>query len=137
MNVSGKILVVDDDETFLESTRDLLEAFGYEVHTARNGTEGLILARQIHPDVMILDVMMATATEGFEVARRVPETPELRNMVVLLVTGITRTLKLPLPPEPDETWLPVDRVLEKPVSPERLIAEVERAMRQRRTARKE
>ena len=62
------------------------------------------------------------------VARRIPETPELRNMRVLLVTGITKAMHLSFGFEPDDTWLPVERVLEKPIRPERLLEEVERVL---------
>ena len=123
-----KILIVDDDVDFVESNRDLLEAYGYEVLAAHDGSTGLDIAKSVRPDVMILDVMMATDTEGFEVARSIPETPELRNMRVLLVTGITKAMHLSYGFRPDETWLPVDRVLEKPVDPKRLLDEVERVL---------
>jgi len=72
MGGAKRILIVDDDESFAESNRDLLEAYGCEVVTAKNGTDGLALAKQIRPDLMILDVMMTTETEGFEVARKNP-----------------------------------------------------------------
>jgi two-component system, OmpR family, alkaline phosphatase synthesis response regulator PhoP len=119
-----KILIVDDDLSFAESNRDLLEAYGYDVHTADSGAAGLDLARQIRPDLMILDVMMATETEGFEVARKIPDSPELKDMGVLLVTGVAKALHLPHGLKPDDTWLPVDRVLEKPIAPDRLIHEI-------------
>jgi two-component system, OmpR family, alkaline phosphatase synthesis response regulator PhoP len=131
MNVAKRILIVDDDVAFAESNRDLLEAFGYEVYTAQDGASGLQLARQIRPDLMILDVMMATETEGFEVARRIPESPELKNMGVLLVTGVMQALHLPRGLQPDDTWLPVDRVLEKPIAPDRLMHEVERILKEK------
>lgn len=125
----GKIiLIVDDDPDFVESNRDLLEAYGYTVHAAHNGVDGLELARQVRPDVMILDVMMATTTEGFEVARKIPETPELKGLRVLLVTGVTKDLHLPFGFEPDATWLPVDRVLEKPIAPTRLLNEIQKVL---------
>ncbi len=128
---NGKtILIVDDDPGFVESNKDLLEAYGYTVHTASDGAAGLELARQIKPDLMILDVMMATHTEGFEVARKIPSQPELRGMRVLLVTGVTRDLHLPFAFEPDESWLPVDRILEKPIAPNRLLNEVEKVLQQ-------
>jgi two-component system, OmpR family, alkaline phosphatase synthesis response regulator PhoP len=130
--MSGKkILIVDDDASFAESNKDLLDAYGYEVHVADGGKAGLEMAKQIRPDLMILDVMMATDTEGFEVARKIPESPELRHMGVLLVTGITKALSLPGGLKPDDTWLPVDRVLDKPIAPVRLIAEVERVLKEK------
>ena len=128
MNTPRRILIVDDDEFFAESNKDLLEAYGYEVFMASDGASGLAQARAHRPDLMILDVMMATETEGFEVARRLPESPDLRGMRVLLVTGVTKAMHLPSGLEPDKTWLPVDRVLEKPIAPPRLIAEVRKLL---------
>ena len=124
-----KILIVDDDKDFAESNKDLLEAHDYEVLMAHDGQSGLDLARQSRPDLMILDVMMAHDTEGFEISRKIPQTPELKNMRVLLVTGIKKEKKLSFSFEPDETWLPVDKVLEKPVPPEKLVEEIEKALR--------
>jgi CheY-like chemotaxis protein len=128
-----RILMVDDDADFLQSNRDLLEACGYEVETAANGERGLKLARESRPDLMILDVMMTTDTEGFEVARRIPETPELRGLPVLLVTGVHKALGIDRRLEPDATWLPVERVLEKPIDPMRLLTEVERILNAHRS----
>jgi CheY-like chemotaxis protein len=137
MTNAGKILVVDDDGSFIESVRDLLEAYGYEVFSAPDGTAGLEIARQEKPDIMILDVMMRTDTEGLDVARRIREIPELAGMGVVLVTGVTKALHLPRDLSPDEHWLPVDRVMEKPVSPDRLIKELARVLQRRRGGSKE
>jgi CheY-like chemotaxis protein len=126
-----KVLIVDDDEAFAESIGDLLEAYGYEVHRACDGASGLEMAKRIRPDVMILDVMMTTATEGFEVARKIPESPELKRMGVLLVTGLAKSHHVPGGLRPDQTWLPVDRVLEKPIVPDHLILEMERVLKER------
>lgn len=125
------VLIVDDDPDFAESIKDLLEAFDYEVYSARNGDAGLSIASEKRPDLMILDVMMARTTEGFDVARKIPERPELKNMAVLMVTGAAKALNLKSRIEPDRTWLPVDRVLEKPVDPARLVSEVERLIEKR------
>ena len=128
MSDGKTILIVDDDPDFVESNKDLLEAYGYVEHTAHNGADGLALARQVRPDLMILDVMMATNTDGFETARKIPETPELKGLKVLLVTGVTRDMHLPFGFEPDESWLPVDRVLEKPIAPTRLLSEIQKTL---------
>lgn len=130
-----KVLIVDDDPAFVDSIRDLLEAFGYVVTTAFSGAEGVERARTDRPEVMILDVMMRTETEGFEAARAVREIPELHGMGVVLVTGVSATLKLPQGLVPDDTWLPVDRILEKPINPDRLIKEIERVLEKRRGGR--
>jgi CBS domain-containing protein/CheY-like chemotaxis protein len=131
MSTKGKILLVDDDVDFVRSTADLLEAHGYNVTWAHNGASGLEMARKERPDLMVLDVMMATKTEGFEVARKIPSCPELRDMSVLLVTGIRGEMQLEFRLEPDETWLPVSRVMEKPIEPAGFIAAVGELLRRR------
>ena len=128
MSDGKTILIVDDDETFAESNKDLLEAYGYHVLMAPDGHQGIEMARAHHPDLMILDVMMTTGTEGLEVARRLPEFPDLTKMRVLLVTGVAKAMHLAHAPQPDRAWLPVNRVLEKPVSPPRLLKEIERLL---------
>ena len=121
---SSKILVVDDDKDFVESTRALLEGEGYQVIFAYDGESGLQLAQKERPDLMMLDVMMASNTEGFEVSRKIPQMDELRDMAVILVTGIREAMNLSYGFEPDETWLPVNSVMEKPVPPVKLLQEI-------------
>ena len=127
-NPRKRILIVDDDVEYTESNKELLEANGYRVLVAHNGHAGLELAKKETPDLMILDVMMATNTEGFEVSRKIPETPELKNMPVLMVTGIRREMKLPFAFEPDETWLPVSSLFEKPIEPAVLLEEIKKRL---------
>lgn len=124
----ARILVVDDDRALVQSVSDLLESAGYEILTAYDGESGLKQAMTEKPDLMLLDVMMATNTEGFEVSRKIPENPDLKNMRVILLTGIRRAMNLPFAFEPDETWLPVDTVLEKPVNPKVLLETIERKL---------
>ncbi len=128
MDEKARILLVDDDEDFLKSTGDLLEAHGYQVMSATDGAAGLTKALKERPNLMVLDVMMATETEGFEVARKIPEAKELQQMPVILVTGIRKEMKLGFAFEPDETWLPVERVMEKPIDPARFLAVVSKLL---------
>jgi CheY-like chemotaxis protein len=125
-NHKHRILIVDDDVDYVESNKELLEANGYEVFTAHNGQDGIALAKKQKPDLMILDVMMATNTEGFEVARKIPSSPELKNMQIVLVTGVRREMNLPFKVEADDTWLPVDKVFEKPIEPQTLLDEIKK-----------
>lgn len=128
MAASRKIVLVDDDRNFVESNRELLEACGYDVFTAHDGPTGLELVRQIHPDLVVLDVMMTTDTEGFETARAIAADTALRRTRVMLLTGVANAMHLPFDFEPDAKWLPVARILEKPVSPSMFIAEVEKLL---------
>jgi len=62
------ILLIDDDEDFAASIRSLLEAEGYAVVTAGSGKEGLRKLGQTSPDLVLLDVMMESTTEGYAVS---------------------------------------------------------------------
>src|SRR5215204_4224430 len=64
------VLVVDDDDRLVSSVRRVLAYEGYRVLTATTGTEGLKLARDEAPDLIILDVMLP-GLDGLEVARRI------------------------------------------------------------------
>lgn len=126
--MSKRILLVDDDRDFVASVEEWLKANGYDVTVAYDGASGLEKARQLKPDLTILDVMMATDTEGIEVSRKLAEVPELRTMPVLLLTGIRKAKNLPFGLSPDANWLPVRIVLEKPVPPDVLLKEIQRLL---------
>lgn len=62
------VLIIDDDEDFTASIRTLLEAEGYVVATAASGREGLKKIGEVNPDVVLLDIMMESTTEGYAVS---------------------------------------------------------------------
>lgn len=130
MCAKAKILLVDDDVDFVESTKDLLEAHNYEVDFAYDGKTGVKKAKENKPGLMVLDVMMTTKTEGFEVAREIAGDDELKSMPVIMMTGIRKDMNLNYGFEPDEDWLPVTEFLEKPVEPAKFIATVEKLLHQ-------
>lgn len=126
MNSKKRILLVDDDADFRASVKDWLESNGYEVVVACDGAAGLAEAAREKPDLMILDVMMTTDVEGIEISRKIAESPELKRMPVLIMTGVRAAKNLPFGLEPDASWLPVRAVLEKPVPPDVLLREIQR-----------
>lgn len=128
MNAKKKILLVDDDRDFVESNRLLLESEGFEVHSAYDGKGGVEKAREIRPDLMILDVMMATDTEGFDVSRDIPRIPELQGLPIIILTGIREKKQLAFGFEPDDSWLPCKCVIEKPVQPGKLLEEIRKCL---------
>lgn len=127
--MAKKVLVIDDDNDFVESIVNLLEARGYNVDSASNGQEGVAAATSQKPDVILLDVMMTTKDEGFNVARELQSIEGIKGTPVIMVTGVRREMNLPFGFEPDETWLPVKQILEKPVKPETLLAAVADALK--------
>jgi len=83
MEKRAKILLVDDDKDFIESTRLVLESKPYQVIVASNGDEGLRKAREEKPDLILLDVMMPKV-DGFEACRRLRE---MTDVPIIFVTA--------------------------------------------------
>jgi len=127
--MAKKVLMIDDDPEFVDAISNLLDAKGYQVHTASNGKDGVAMAKAEDPDIILLDVMMTTKHEGFDVARELHEDPRAKDTPIIMMTGIRKEMNLPFGFEPDERWLPVKRVLEKPVKPEVLLKAIEENIR--------
>lgn len=122
------ILVIDDDASLVESVTEVLASEGYSVVSASNGEEGFRKATEVKPDLILLDVMMTHDSEGFDIAKRLKQDEITRKMPVIIITGIRKAKRLPFSYEPDEDWLPVKAVLEKPVAPEILLKRVSEAL---------
>jgi len=129
----AKILMIDDDPDILTAIRIPLEATGHEFFEARSGNEGLEKIKEITPDLIILDVMMETATEGFQMSLKLrdrspkAEYAAYRDIPILMLTAIHSTTSLHF--EPDEDYLPVDAFLDKSADPEELLAKVDELLR--------
>jgi len=85
--MKSKLLIVDDDKLTLESFELLLAPDGYELHLARNGREALTKARDLQPDLMLLDVLMP-GLDGFEVCRRIRADPAIGRMPIIMLTAL-------------------------------------------------
>lgn len=125
--MSGKkVLIVDDDPDFVDSVVSVLEARGYITDSAPDGEAGLKKAKEFLPDLIILDVMMAKNTEGFDISRKIVKDEALKNIPVIMVTAIRDKMNLAFGFEPDDEWLPVKEVLEKTIKPEQLLEKIEK-----------
>lgn len=125
------ILIIDDDADFIDSERTVLEGAGYEVAAATTPAEGVEKTKTLSPDLVILDVMMPSGYEGFEVARDIRETLGLRSLPVVLLTSLHAEKQVPYRFAPDENYLPVDVFLDKPATPEELLAVVRELLGER------
>ncbi len=121
----GKILIIDDDPDITEAMTVVLENRGYEVHSARDGTEGMEQMKRAQPDLIILDVMMRTSQEGFEFSRELKGNAQYRNIPILMLTAVKQKTGLDFKTEAgDPAWLPVEEFLDKPVKPDLLLEKV-------------
>jgi len=118
------VLITDDDPDIVEALKTVLEASGFAVDTAPNGEECLRKLREAKPDLLILDVMMSTETEGFHVAYEIRKDPALRDLPILMLTAIEQKSGFKFSPDEDKEYLPVEEFVTKPVEPDELVARV-------------
>lgn len=86
INQSSKLLIVDDNPVVLLRFSELLRSAGFDVLEARSGVEGLQQARQHHPDLVLLDVMLPDVN-GVDLCRQMKEDPELKLLFVVLLSS--------------------------------------------------
>ena len=82
-----KILLIDDEADILEFVKYNLERDGYEVHTAANGAEGLQVALDIKPHLILLDMMMPVL-DGIETCKAIRQSPVLKNVMVVFLSAV-------------------------------------------------
>lgn len=83
---TAKILIADDEPDILEILRFNLKKEGYEVHTVANGDEALHQAREIHPDLIILDIMMPKKS-GIDVCEILRTQPDFQETLIIFLTA--------------------------------------------------
>lgn len=121
----GRILIIDDDPDITEAMTVVLENKGYEVASAADGSLGLAQLQAQRPDVIVLDVMMRTSQEGFEFARQLKGSAEYKDIPILMLTAVKDKTGLDFKSTAgDESWLPVEAFLDKPVKPDVLLEKV-------------
>ena len=79
------ILIVDDSPTEAHILKGMLEKNGFEIETAENGTEGIERAKELKPDLILMDVVMP-GLNGFQATRQLTKNAETANIPVIIVT---------------------------------------------------
>ena len=122
-----KVLLVDDDEDFVKAMTTVLDLAGYAVLAAESGVEGVAKARSEKPDIIVLDVTMESAGAGFKVARSLRTDQATQAIPIIMLTAINKE-EASLRYGPDEDWNPVDAFLDKPVTGDAVVAEIQRIL---------
>lgn len=119
MRQNLQILLVDDDQDYIEQMKLMLESSGYGVHACTSREEAENLIQTLKPDLAVIDLMMEQNDDGFVLAYRLkkrhPDVP------VIMVTAVTSETGIDFTSAPDTGgWMKADALLQKPVRFEQL-----------------
>ncbi len=135
----AKILIVEDDQDTADTVKLVLESEGYQTLHAPDAVAGMAAARDARPDLILLDVMMPTGTEGFHFVwdLRKEEDQALAMTPILIMTAIHQTTKDRFYPDQSDgeyqpyEYLPVQGFLDKPLNFDTLLGEIRVALQQK------
>jgi CheY-like chemotaxis protein len=128
METGKRVLLVDDDDDILAQLSLLFRADGFAVTTAGSRAEGEEALLGLHPDLCVFDLMMEEMDAGFVLSntakRLYPDVP------VILLTAVASATGMDFRPKSAtaRAWVKADAILDKPVRPEQLRAEVKKLL---------
>jgi CheY-like chemotaxis protein len=122
--MNQRILVIEDNEQNMYLVNFILEKFGYQVIQARSGDEGIRLARQQMPDLVLLDIQLPVM-DGYSVARELRKMKEMAQIPIVAVTSYA------MPGDREQAInAGCSGYIEKPINPETFMIEVEHFLHQ-------
>jgi formate transporter len=124
VKAKAKFLVVDDDPDFADLVSTILTKSGYLVKCASDGEQALKAMKSEKPDMVLLDVMMATPLEGVGVARQMAADPVLKQIPIVMISSIDSTQYASA--LPDDLHIPIDAWINKPIDPDQFLKTVKR-----------
>jgi two-component system, OmpR family, alkaline phosphatase synthesis response regulator PhoP len=125
-----KILMIDDDQDLTRSFQVLLESQNYTVYIANDGQAGMQRLRNERPDLLILDVMMGTNLEGYDLLHLIKKEPALIHIPIILLTGMIDAMGVNLiSAVEDEEMFPNVVFRDKPIEPSELLELVAKMMK--------
>ena len=117
-----KILIADDNENIREALTYLLEDEGYLLSLAKNGVEALKKVREVHPDILFLDIMMPEMN-GYDVCRIIKNDPDIKNTYVIMLTAKGQAAEQERGKE-----VGADEYIVKPFSPMEILAKLKKIL---------
>ncbi|MBG6235768.1 two-component system alkaline phosphatase synthesis response regulator PhoP [Pedobacter sp. CAN_A7] len=118
-----KILIVDDEPDILELVEYNLKKEGYQVFVASNGQDGIAVAKKVHPDLVILDIMMPKM-DGIEACRLMRAIPEFKNTFMVFLTARSEEYS-----EIAGFNVGADDYIAKPIKPRALVSRINAILR--------
>ena len=128
--MEAKIIMIDDDPDFVEGIKAVLEKANYAVDVAYNPKTGFEKLQEKQYDLLLLDIMMGRGAEGVSLARKIRKDPKLREMPLLIITGLREQIAFLFPGQSVHPhFVETDELVEKPVEPKLLLEKVSTLLR--------
>jgi CheY-like chemotaxis protein len=123
--MAKRLLIIDDDPDYVSGIKTILDLAGYVVDVAYDPKVGLKALQTQQYDLLLLDIMMGRGAEGVMIARKLRKDPKLREMPVLIITGMREQIAFLFPGEPIHPgFVKLDELVEKPIEPSLLLEKV-------------
>jgi CheY-like chemotaxis protein len=120
-----RLLMIDDDPDFVDGIQSIVEGAGYEFEVRYNPKDGFEALEKGDYDLLLLDIMMGRGAEGVMIARKMSKDKKLREIPVLIMTGIREQIAYLFPGQPVHPhFVDVDELMEKPVDPKLLLERI-------------
>jgi DNA-binding response OmpR family regulator len=123
--MTKRLLMIDDDPDFVSGIKAILDKADFVVDVAYNPKDGMQALQTKQYDLLLLDIMMGRGAEGIMIARKLRKDVKLREMPVLIITGMREQIAFLFPGEPiHPRFVEIDELVEKPVEPKLLLEKV-------------
>lgn len=127
--MNEKILDIDDDMDVLEARKIVLEHNNFDVVQAASIKVAKEVLENEKIDLIILDVMMEKNSDGFNFAQWVKMNEKFKQIPIVLATSVSQRTKFKFDIEKDGAFLPVEKLLEKPIDPDNLIETIKNLLK--------
>jgi twitching motility two-component system response regulator PilH len=117
------ILIVDNSNTEVKFVKKILQEHGHQTSEASTGDEGMQKAKELHPDLIIMDVIMHGKTNGYQATRQITSNPETKSIPIVIVSSLKT--------ENDRVWgdmMGAKGYLGKPFQPNELLEEINKQL---------
>jgi DNA-binding response OmpR family regulator len=122
------ILLIDDDADIHEAVKMILEPAGYKIECALTGPAGLEAARKRKPDLILLDIMLDSPSEGFHLAYELKKDDVLKAVPIIIISSIGKTMGMDYAKELGSEYVPANMFLDKPFDAATLRGSVQKAL---------
>ena len=114
------ILLIDDDPVIHDAVKMILEPEGHRVTCCLTGRQGMEMLQRETPDLVLLDVMLASPSEGFDLVYEIRNQKGLGDLPIIMLSAVGQSTGADFARQSGTEFLPVQHFLEKPFTPDAL-----------------